>query len=162
RDLTSSNGTYLNGSRIEQAQVFDGYAVKIGQHEGRVHVNGIDGRPMRAKTGGNPAIIIAAVVVVILGIGGAGLHLFTQKKNAEGVAGKQRLGDASRKEYEGKFGDRELIGAAKALGQVFEQRLQTSESLAEQWTKYKTEVAEYNALLGKLVKSGDRESAELV
>src|SRR5690606_13951671 len=44
RDLDSSNGTYVNGRRVQSSPLFDGDALKIGQYQGRIAVRRLDGK----------------------------------------------------------------------------------------------------------------------
>src|SRR5438874_12205725 len=69
RDLGSANGIYLNGERIEQAELFDGDVLRLGQTSVRVDVVGGRKRP----TGGVSARFVAAIVVVIAVVGAGGV-----------------------------------------------------------------------------------------
>lgn len=83
RDLNSSNGTYVNGRRVQAAPVYDGDAVKIGQFQGRIAVRKPDGNPLKAPGMGGTALIAgAAVALLVVGVG-VGLILMKNKKDAE-------------------------------------------------------------------------------
>src|SRR4051794_8487083 len=83
RDMNSSNGTYVNGRRIQSAPVYDGDAVKVGQFQGRIAVRKGDGNPMKAPGMGGSALIAGAVVaLVVVGVGGA-VVLMKNKKDTE-------------------------------------------------------------------------------
>src|SRR2546421_6953022 len=67
RDLGSANGIYLNGERVEEAELFDGDVLRLGQTPVRV---GVVGGRKRASGGGSPKLV--AGVVVGLGPPGGG------------------------------------------------------------------------------------------
>lgn len=66
RDLNSSNGSYVNGRRVQAGPVYDGDAVKIGQFQGRIAVRDLEGKPLRAPGMIGPAVIVGGVVLVVL------------------------------------------------------------------------------------------------
>jgi len=72
RDLGSSNGTYVNGRRVQSGPVYDGDAVKIGQYQGRISVQRPDGKPLKAPGAGMAAVAVAgaALLVVVGGLAG--------------------------------------------------------------------------------------------
>lgn len=69
RDLGSANGIYLNGERIEEAELFDGDVLRLGQTSLRVDVVGGRKRP----SGGASAKLVAIVVLVAVVLGAAGI-----------------------------------------------------------------------------------------
>jgi hypothetical protein len=69
RDLGSANGLFLNGERIEEAELFDGDVLRLGQTSVRIDLVG--GRK-RAEGGLSPRLV-AAVVAGVLVVSGAGV-----------------------------------------------------------------------------------------
>jgi hypothetical protein len=69
KDAGSANGIWLNGERIEDAELFDGDVIRLGQTSIRVDVVGGKKRP---DTGMNPKMLAGLiggfVVILILGI----------------------------------------------------------------------------------------------
>jgi hypothetical protein len=80
RDLGSANGIYLNGERIDEAELFDGDVLRLGQTSVRVDVVG--GRKRRAAAVSGKAIIALVLGIVILGAVAIGLGV-TLKKRAQ-------------------------------------------------------------------------------
>jgi hypothetical protein len=80
RDLGSANGIYLNGERIDEAELFDGDVLRLGQTSVRVDVVG--GRKRRAAAVSGKAILALVSGVVILGALAIGLGV-TLKKRAQ-------------------------------------------------------------------------------
>ncbi len=80
RDLGSANGIFLNGDRIEEAELFDGDVLRLGQTSVRIDVVG--GR--KRREGGLSGKLVAGIVVGVLVLAGAGLALgLTLKKRAQ-------------------------------------------------------------------------------
>jgi hypothetical protein len=71
RDLGSANGVFLNGERVDEAELFDGDVLRLGQTSVRVDVVG--GRK-RAEGGLSPRLV-AAIVAAVLVLSGAGIGL---------------------------------------------------------------------------------------
>ncbi|HWE25196.1 MAG TPA: FHA domain-containing protein [Myxococcales bacterium] len=96
RDLGSANGIYLNGERIEEAELFDGDVLRLGQTSVRVDVVG--GRKRGA--GGVSAKLVAVLVlaVVALGAGGiaAGVALKKKAQHRRDVANVAKFVGAAR------------------------------------------------------------------
>jgi len=80
RDLGSANGTYLNGERIEQAELFDGDVLRLGQTSVRVDVVG--GRKRGATAVSGKAILALVLAIVVLAGAGIGIGV-TLKKHAQ-------------------------------------------------------------------------------
>lgn len=82
-DLDSSNGTYVNGRRVQSVAIYDGDALKIGQFQGRIAVRRFDGKPLKppAKWGATLAVSLA-IALVIGGIVG-GFLLVKGRKDAD-------------------------------------------------------------------------------
>jgi hypothetical protein len=78
RDLGSANGIFLNGERIEEAELFDGDVLRLGQTSVRVDVVGGRKRP----AGGVSAKLVAVLVlaVVLVGAGGVAAGITLKKK----------------------------------------------------------------------------------
>jgi pSer/pThr/pTyr-binding forkhead associated (FHA) protein len=78
RDLGSANGIYLNGERIEEAELFDGDVLRLGQTSLRVDVVGGRKRP----AGGVSAKVVAFIVlgVIVLAAGGIAAGVTLKKK----------------------------------------------------------------------------------
>jgi len=83
RDLNSSNGTYVNGKRIQSSPLFDGDVIRIGQSQGRVTVLQPNGKPLRGKGDSRPVALVAVVVVLLLGVGAAAVFAYNARKNRE-------------------------------------------------------------------------------
>src|SRR5438270_5170945 len=80
RDLGSANGIYLNGERVEEAELFDGDVLRLGQTSVRVDVVGGRKRP----SGGVSAKLVAAIVLVVVALGAGGIAAgLTLKKKAQ-------------------------------------------------------------------------------
>lgn len=79
RDLNSSNGTYINGRRVQAGPVYDGDAVKIGQFQGRIAVRKIDGLPFKAPGSGGLALVVGIAAAIIVAAGGAIFFLVSHK-----------------------------------------------------------------------------------
>jgi hypothetical protein len=80
RDLGSANGIYLNGERVEEAELFDGDVLRLGQTSVRVDVVGGRKRP----TGGVSAKLVAVVVLAVVVVAGGGIAAgVTFKKKAQ-------------------------------------------------------------------------------
>jgi len=81
RDVGSANGIYLNGERIEEAELFDGDVLRLGQTSIRIDVVGGRAR----STGGLPlrtqALAVAAILV--LAAIGVGVGLAIRKKQQQ-------------------------------------------------------------------------------
>lgn len=69
-DLQSSNGTYVNGRRVERSPVFDGDAIRVGQYQGRIAVRRADGRPLRQGGSRRAAGLAAGVILLAMATGG--------------------------------------------------------------------------------------------
>jgi len=69
-DLNSSNGTYVNGKRVQNIPLFDGDAVKIGQFQGRIQVRAADGQPLKAPSNSKLLFAIAGVLFTLVVVGG--------------------------------------------------------------------------------------------
>jgi predicted component of type VI protein secretion system len=82
-DLGSSNGTFVNGTRVDTVPLYDGDIVRIGQSQGRIEVLTLEGKPFRLKAARGPVFAVAVVVVVLLAAGGGALYRYVQHKNAE-------------------------------------------------------------------------------
>src|SRR5437764_11494785 len=80
RDLGSANGIYLNGERIEQAELFDGDVLRLGQTSVRVDVVG--GRKRGATAVSGKAILALVLAIVVLAGAGIGIGV-TLKKHAQ-------------------------------------------------------------------------------
>jgi hypothetical protein len=78
RDLGSANGIFLNGERIEEAELFDGDVLRLGQTSLRVDVVGGRKRP----SGGVSPKLVAGIVLVVIALGAGGI--------AAGVALKKK------------------------------------------------------------------------
>src|SRR5438067_175163 len=81
RDLGSANGIYLNGERIEEAELYDGDVLRLGQTSIRIDVVGgqarsQEGLPLRAVA------LSLATILVIAGIG-LGVGIAVRKKQQE-------------------------------------------------------------------------------
>jgi FHA domain len=80
RDLGSANGIYLNGERIEEAELFDGDVLRLGQTSVRVDVVGGRKRPI----GGVSSKLVAAIVLGVVALGAGGIAAaVTLKKKAQ-------------------------------------------------------------------------------
>lgn len=237
RDLNSSNGTYVNGRRMQAGPLYDGDAIKIGQYQGRIAVRRLDGKPLKAPGAMGPAVFVAvAVAVVVLG---GGLALFVlkgrqdadrtllatydtkakellaldpcapldeaaralriierslgqpdlgkrgkplvaaQKKTNEGVLEKSKdrepkLSQALEKasgaitkqkenlgklrEFPAQLNDAAAAGELRALESLFAARAQKGEEYVELFRKHEAQVKEWNELLDRLTRRGDREA----
>src|SRR3954469_7894066 len=69
RDLGSANGIYLNGERIEEAELYDGDVLRLGQTSIRIDVVGGRAR----SPGGLPLRIVAVAIAGILVVAALGL-----------------------------------------------------------------------------------------
>jgi uncharacterized protein YfiM (DUF2279 family) len=69
RDLGSANGIYLNGERVDEAELYDGDVLRLGQTSIRIDVVG--GR-LRSE-GGLPLRTVAAAIAGVLVIAGIGI-----------------------------------------------------------------------------------------
>jgi hypothetical protein len=78
RDLGSANGIFLNGERIDEAELFDGDVLRLGQTSVRVDVVGGRKRPGGGVSAKLAAVIVLAVVA--LGAGGIAAGLTLKKK----------------------------------------------------------------------------------
>src|SRR2546423_11978115 len=77
RDVGSANGIYLNGERIEEAELFDGDVLRLGQTSIRIDVVG-----GRARVrGGLPLRTVALAVagILVLAALGAGIGIAVRK-----------------------------------------------------------------------------------
>lgn len=83
RDLNSSNGTYVNGKRVQSSPLFDGDVIRIGQSQGRVTVLQPNGKPLRGQGDSRPVAVVAVVVVLLLAVGGALVVSYNARKNRE-------------------------------------------------------------------------------
>jgi hypothetical protein len=80
RDLNSSNGSYVNGRRVQAGPVYDGDTVKIGQFQGRIAVRNLEGKPLKAPGVAGPALIVGAIVlVVVIAAGAVGMTMMNKK-----------------------------------------------------------------------------------
>ena len=82
RDVGSANGVYLNGERVEEAQLFDGDILRLGQTSIRIDIVG-----GRARTsGGLPlrTVALAVAAIVVLAAVGAGVGIAVRKKQQHG------------------------------------------------------------------------------
>jgi hypothetical protein len=77
RDLGSANGVFLNGERVDEAELFDGDVLRLGQTSVRVDVVG--GRK-RAEGGLSPRLV-AGIVAGVLVLSGAGVALGIYLRN---------------------------------------------------------------------------------
>lgn len=66
RDLNSSNGSFVNGQRVQEAFLFDGDRIRLGQLNGRIEVRGPDGRLLRAPTDARGLLRGAAVLALLV------------------------------------------------------------------------------------------------
>src|SRR5436305_12231009 len=78
RDLGSANGIYLNGERVEEAELFDGDVLRLGQTSVRVDVVG--GRKRGATAVSGKAILALVVGVLLLAGVGTGVGMVIRKK----------------------------------------------------------------------------------
>jgi pSer/pThr/pTyr-binding forkhead associated (FHA) protein len=85
RDLGSSNGTLVNGHRVEKIVLHDGDVIRIGQTQGRLQVLGTDGKPLRPATSKGPIFAVAGIVVLALGAGAAYFLMAAREREAEHV-----------------------------------------------------------------------------
>src|SRR5256885_5039880 len=65
RDVGSANGIYLNGERVEEAELFDGDVLRLGQTSIRIDVVGGRAR----ASGGLPLRTVALAVAGMVGLG---------------------------------------------------------------------------------------------
>jgi len=79
RDVGSANGIYLNGERVEEAELFDGDVLRLGQTSIRIDVVG--GRA-RADGGGLPLRTVALAVagILVLAALAVGIGIAVRKK----------------------------------------------------------------------------------
>ncbi len=88
RDLKSSNGSYVNGRRVESGPVFDGDVLKLGQFQGRIAVRNLAGKPLKPPSRLSPAVIVVVTVVLVLGAGAAvALRVVRQRQRAAAAFG---------------------------------------------------------------------------
>lgn len=84
RDLNSSNGSYVNGRRVQVGPVFDGDTLKLGQFQGRIAVRNLQGKPLKAPGVTSPALVVGLVVLLVLaGAAGAGFVVLSRKAAAK-------------------------------------------------------------------------------
>lgn len=83
RDLDSSNGTYVNGRRVQAAPLFDGDALKIGQYQGRIAVRRLDGKALSAPGALAPMVLVTLLVLLIVGAGVGGFFYLKGLKDAD-------------------------------------------------------------------------------
>jgi len=78
RDVGSANGIYLNGERVEEAELFDGDVLRLGQTSIRIDVVGGRARP----AGGLPLRTVALAVagILLLAAIGIGVGIAARKK----------------------------------------------------------------------------------
>ena len=96
RDMGSANGIYLNGERVEEAELFDGDVLRLGQTSVRIDVVGGKKRPEGGLSGKMVAIIVLAVVVLAaVGIG-VGLTLKKRAQHRRDVASVMKFVAAAR------------------------------------------------------------------
>ena len=81
RDVGSANGIYLNGERVEEAELFDGDVLRLGQTSIRIDVVGGRAR----ATGGLPlrTVALAVAAILVLGTVGAGVGIAVRKKQQQ-------------------------------------------------------------------------------
>src|SRR5437764_3328887 len=81
RDVGSANGIYLNGERIEEAELFDGDVLRLGQTSIRIDVVGGRAR----STGGLPlrTLALAVAAILVLAAIGVGVGLAIRKKQQQ-------------------------------------------------------------------------------
>jgi hypothetical protein len=83
RDLNSSNGTYVNGRRVDSTPLYDGDILRIGQSQGRITVTGDDGKPLRQTVAKGPVAAVAVSVVVLLVAAGISLFVWNKRRTEE-------------------------------------------------------------------------------
>lgn len=83
RDLDSSNGTYVNGRRVQIAPLFDGDALKIGQYQGRIAVRRLDGKALSAPGAMTPVVLSVLLVLLLVGAGVGGFFYLKGLKDAD-------------------------------------------------------------------------------
>src|SRR5207248_11375278 len=81
RDVGSANGIYLNVERIEEAELFDGDVLRLGQTSIRIDVVGGRAR----STGGLPlrTLALAVAAILVLAAIGVGVGLAIRKKQQQ-------------------------------------------------------------------------------
>lgn len=82
-DLDSSNGTYVNGRRVQAVAVYDGDALKIGQFQGRIAVRRFDGKPLKAPAKWGAALGAIAAIALVLGVVIGGFLVLKGRKDAD-------------------------------------------------------------------------------
>ena len=96
RDMGSANGIYLNGERVEEAELFDGDVLRLGQTSVRIDVVGGKKRPEGGLSGRMVALIVLAVLVLAaVGIG-VGLTLKKRAQHRRDVASVTKFVAAAR------------------------------------------------------------------
>ncbi len=80
-DLNSSNGSYVNGKRVQSVTLYDGDAVKIGQFQGRIQVRAADGQPLKAPSNSKLLFAVAGVLFALALVGG--LLVMREKQSKE-------------------------------------------------------------------------------
>jgi hypothetical protein len=78
RDVGSANGIYLNGERIEEAELFDGDVLRLGQTSIRIDVVG-----GRARVGGGlplRTVALAVAGILVLAMLAVGIGIAVRKK----------------------------------------------------------------------------------
>jgi predicted component of type VI protein secretion system len=84
RDIGSSNGTYVNGRRVQAVRLFNGDVIRVGQCEGAITVKQPGGQPLDTPGSGSPLFTAFAALVVLLLLGaGAYEFWFYQRQHKE-------------------------------------------------------------------------------
>ena len=96
RDLGSANGIYLNGERTEEAELFDGDVLRLGQTSVRIDVVGGRKRPEGGLSAKLVAVIVGAVIVLAAGGVFAGLTLKKRAQHKRDLASIAKFVGAAR------------------------------------------------------------------
>ncbi len=96
KDLGSSNGTFVNGQRVQSTPLWDGDIVRIGGSQGRITVLTLQGAPLRQAAARGPAVLVAVAVVLIAALGGAAVFVYVKHKNEE----RDRFADYDKKAHD--------------------------------------------------------------